>query len=281
MEFASRTVGMTSLMGRYDNIMKFFTRIQSAPSCASDLKSSMLTLEVLRLRLSRWGDAVGLSGDVANLKCLGARAESRKHIYFAKEILDTVGSRFEELARAAEHHAVDDEDVQVPDSDSTDHGILIRRLRGVSNDRLCNSNTLEKGRRLLKFDRFCHRSFRRQCKLSMAQVKWTVDSDDHLKKLITDLVISVRLLELKLESMCPGRHALIPSLCDIEVRQLIRNNPISPAQLALLKDATMFPDTPFEDAILREEKRAAAARVQSNNKGTAGSSLKFDKNNRF
>ncbi|KAM0701539.1 hypothetical protein Q7P35_006798 [Cladosporium inversicolor] len=257
MEFASRTVCMISLMGRYDNIVKFFTRVQNIACCASALGPEMLRLELLRLRISRWADDVGLSGNVANLHGLRARAESRRYIFHAKETLD------EAIAKVVRDREVEHEVANQSKKDSVDREILIQRLRSVSNSRLCNSNTLSKGRWFLKFDRFCHRSFRRQCELSIAQDKWIVHVYGDLDKLTKDLTVSVKDLELGLESSCSNSHAHISPSCDYEVRQLLRHL-LSPAQITFLKDSTTFPDVPLEEAILREEKSVGEPQVQSN-----------------
>jgi hypothetical protein len=282
MRSASRTVGMVSLMGRYDNIMKFFTRVQSEASCASDLESQMLDLEVLRLQFSRLGEAVRLSGNNANLKALGARVENRKHVSRAMEALDDIATHFEEFSKTVEHHEVQDDVARVPDSSATDQEILAHGLRGISNGRLCNTNTLNKGRWLLKFDMFCHKSFRRQCQLSMSQAKWIVHTQDEVYRLTDVLRFYVKDLESSLESMSPTNHARISQLCEFEVQRLLRRNSLNSSQLFVLDSlAKAFSDYPLEEAIYREEKNTATANARSNVGGTAGSGLQFDRRNRF
>jgi len=282
MEIASRTVGMVSLMGRYDNIMKFFTRVQREAGGSSNLDSDLLDLEVLRLRVSRWGEASWLSGNVANLRGLSSRAGSRKHVSRAMEILDDIATHFEDFAKTAEHHEVEDEVPDVSDSDSTNEQILTRRLRGISNGRLSNTNILAKGRWLLKFDQFCHKSFHRQCQLSTTQAKWIVQNEDDLQGLIGELKHSVKDLEISLKALCPRNHARISQLCNSEVQNLRRHNPLSFSQLVLLYTvAAASVDIPLKDAILREEKNSAPANVHTNVGGTAGSRLQFDSSNRI
>jgi hypothetical protein len=59
MEPAGLTIGIVSLVSVLENAITCFLRVRMAKSFGPDLQLYVVRLEVLHLRLIRWGEAVG------------------------------------------------------------------------------------------------------------------------------------------------------------------------------------------------------------------------------
>ena len=70
MEAASFAVGLIALAGLFNNAVDCFEYVQLGRRFGADFQTSLLKLDNARLRLSRWGQAVGLSGDLGNVQSL-------------------------------------------------------------------------------------------------------------------------------------------------------------------------------------------------------------------
>lgn len=55
-------IGALGLASPFNNAVDWFEHVYVARNCASRLQTHMLKLDNAQLRLTRWGDAVGLSG---------------------------------------------------------------------------------------------------------------------------------------------------------------------------------------------------------------------------
>jgi len=253
MKVAGITISMVSLVGRFENVMKLFTHVNIVDLPASDLGESMLRLAVLRLWFARWGAAIGMSGNVTHLKQLGDEVQNFEDISKARDLLDQIASRFEDLANITRDHEVEARANQAPNDDSRDQATLIDRMRRIWKSYRCKPDTLKKAKWLFIFERIRHRSFRRQCKLSEAQVTWVMDEKDKLKELNHDLSDMMR----QLHDLFPEFLARRKELYEREARWLLRQDWLTPSLLYSLKCATVGFDVVLCDAIVKQESRIA------------------------
>ncbi|MDI1491248.1 MAG: hypothetical protein OHK93_002456 [Ramalina farinacea] len=95
METAGLAVGALSLAGLFNNAVQCFEFVQLGRSFGKDFETSQLKLECARLRLSRWGAALGLGEDLQNEMLLEARLGSQVTEQ-AKQLLGQTLAVFEE-----------------------------------------------------------------------------------------------------------------------------------------------------------------------------------------
>jgi hypothetical protein len=80
MEVAGLAASMVALAGLFNNALDCFEYIQLGRSFGTDFQTSLLKLDNPRLRLSRWGQAIGLSGDLANAESLHEATVTKDNI---------------------------------------------------------------------------------------------------------------------------------------------------------------------------------------------------------
>lgn len=245
MEVAGLIVGIASLIGLFENAMTFFTYVQSAGSSAEDSEYCMVRLELLHLRLSRWRAAVGLSEEVGELKDLQARALAKEDVSAAKKVLSQIASRFEDVAKITARAGSQKMIAEASEDNSDDQETLLQSMRRISSSRQCQPSTLEKSKWILLFEKIRHKSFRRQCELSAAKVKWVLYGKDKLVSLIGDLATLIS----ELEDIFPRDIALFEPLRDRDAAQLVRLERRDPSHFSLLKYAMAELDAKLEETI--------------------------------
>jgi Prion-inhibition and propagation len=86
-----KPVGLTAspfhLVDLFNNAIDWFEYIQLARNFGTTFQSSLLKLDIERLRLSRWGKAIGISGDVSDLQLLQCSSISEYEIKEAEDLL--------------------------------------------------------------------------------------------------------------------------------------------------------------------------------------------------
>jgi len=90
MEPAGLTVGVLALAGLFNNAVDCFEYVQVGRNFKKDFTTSNLRLDNAQLRLSRWGQAVGFSGDLSNAQELNTTFGSSNNASKVKERLEQI-----------------------------------------------------------------------------------------------------------------------------------------------------------------------------------------------
>lgn len=265
MELKGVDASIASLAGPFRNIMSFFTYIQSASSCAYELEDCMLSIGILHLRFSRWGAAIKLSSEVTNIKDLHAAVRKRKDVSTAREKLAEMASEFESIARITKDQETEEDDTSATDNQPMTSGGLIQQMRQLTDARRCKAETLHKVRWYTVLEKICHRSFRRQCRLSAANVAWFFCKEDKLE--LTKRTNELAKLIGQLEKLIPGESGITTSCCNEEVALLVREAPSDSQQRSQLKRAMAGLDPILERAMARSEDGTSPSVLPVNQNG--------------
>ncbi|KAF4953452.1 hypothetical protein FSARC_12389 [Fusarium sarcochroum] len=102
MEATGLVVGIVGLAGLFNNAIDWFDYIQIGKSFGTKVETSLLKLDNARLKLSRWGDAAGLSGGVDNATSLPPSIGSLAEIRQAERNLGQIVKLFEDARKVSE-----------------------------------------------------------------------------------------------------------------------------------------------------------------------------------
>jgi hypothetical protein len=250
MEMPGVDASIASLVGPFQNIMSFFTHIRSAKRPTPELQERMVSIGILHLRFSRWGAAINLCDKITNLKDLHAAVQEWGDVSRAKTKLASIANELERFSTRTRGRS-SWEGV----ASSMTSGVLIQEIRQLADSRQCKAKTLRKVVLYLIFEKICHRSFRRQCKLGAAKVNWVfceADEDD-----LDTLAIRLSRLIGELEGLIPGKNSIITSCYDKELTWLLPEAPSGSQQLSQLIPAMRRFDARFERARRRREEGAS------------------------
>jgi hypothetical protein len=216
MEPVSLGVSVVALVSLFDSALNCFKHVKVAKSFGSDYQTYVLRLQNLRLRLSRWGEAVGLGKQSTANDRPRATALSKSEVEQAKELVGHIIRLFSDTEELAEKYAAKQSDLVVVDEDTDglrDVGKLCQKMRDIC--------------------------FRRQRESSAAtKAKWSIFSKDKF----IELVGNIQSLIDDLVNLFPAetRVSMEQNLCDQEAREL-RDEKALPAlqTLALTQDVRL------------------------------------------
>ncbi|KAF2734182.1 hypothetical protein EJ04DRAFT_512682 [Polyplosphaeria fusca] len=235
MEPVSLAVSVGALAGLFNNAVDCFEYVQLGRSFGTDFQTSLLKLDNARLRLSRWGQAVGLSGNLEYARSLQEAAVSKENIDQAEEVLGQIIKLF------AEAEGISTEYKRSANSDDRNFAILEAH---ADMDDL--GQTLHEKMRELCIKRQNGTTLRKK-------VKWALYEEKHFKKLLKDIVDLVSdLLEV-----FPAVKQEQLKLCEIEVSE------IGMEFLSVLLDIVRAQDKDLEAAI------SAAMKSEQSKQGAA------------
>ncbi|OAG06629.1 uncharacterized protein CC84DRAFT_1162983 [Paraphaeosphaeria sporulosa] len=205
MEPVGLTVGVVSLASLFNNAVDCFEYVQLGRNIGKDFQTSMLKLDNARLRLSRWGKAVSLSGDIAEVQSLESTALSAEDVPVAESLLGKILDLFadaEEVSVKFKSRAVATDSSLIVHDAQTDLDLVHRTLH-------------EKMRDL---------SIRRQNKTPLRhKVKWALYEKKHFQRLIEDIIELVNAL---VETFPAVRQAQ-RDLCSVEASEIGTNGSLS------------------------------------------------------
>ncbi|KAG8525685.1 uncharacterized protein KY384_000445 [Bacidia gigantensis] len=95
MEPAGLTVGVLALAGLFSNAIQCFEFVQLGRNFGKSFQINQLKLDNARLRLSRWGNAIGLSNDLQGARSLEERFGSQ-NVGHARSLLEQILGLFAE-----------------------------------------------------------------------------------------------------------------------------------------------------------------------------------------
>jgi hypothetical protein len=97
MEPAGLAVGIVALAGLFNNAVDCFEYVQLGSAFGTDFQVSLLKLDILRLRLSRWGKSVGLDGDLSNAHAIKLATGPPEDIEKAGNVLGQIMDLFTKM----------------------------------------------------------------------------------------------------------------------------------------------------------------------------------------
>jgi hypothetical protein len=200
MEVAGLVTGVIALVGLFNNAVDCFEYIQIGRNFGKDFQTNLLKLDVARLKLTRWGKAVGISSidEVSSLqKTLLSKDDIEKAEELIGQILDLfadaegVSVRYKKRISPTKSLAILDSNTELDENSASLHNAL-RQL-----------------------------AIQRQGKTGLRQkAKWALYEEKHFTRLIED----VRTLVTDLVEAFPAVEDAQKQLSETEVVQLKNNN---------------------------------------------------------
>jgi hypothetical protein len=198
MEVAGLAASMVALAGLFNNALDCFEYIQLGRSFGTDFQTSLLKLDNARLRLSRWGQAIGLSGDLANAESLHEATVTKDNIRKAEIAL----GQLQELFSRTEHISTKYKYSARPD----DSNIATLDVHADMDD--LGQTLHEKMRKLC---------INRQNRSTLFQkTKWALYEEKHFNRLIEDIIELVD----GLVELFPAVRQEQLKLCEVEVSEI-------------------------------------------------------------
>lgn len=232
MEAAGLTVGVVALAGLFNNAVDCFDYVQAGRSFGKNSQICLTKLSNAQLRVSRWGESVGLS-DLQNIQTLNGVFRDDQHVPEAQHLLGQILTLFAEAEGTSQKLTPTARlySTQIASSDST---ALVK---------------LSDEMRQLAIKRQNHTSLK-------AKAKWALGQEKNFRRLLEDIIDLVK----DLEDLFPAQVAKRQELCVQEV-QTIKAAEVS----AELKDIASSPDV--SDTLLLQ----AIELVQKGQKPIVGS----------
>ena len=227
MEPVSLAVSIASLAPLFQTALDCFQYVQLGKSFSTDFQTCLLQLDNIQLRLSRWGQAIGIGADTESTLSLSGTSISPEDQRRAETILGHVISLFkdaESVSRRLEGKSSDVQQMQAHESLEGVIASLHKRMRGIC--------------------------LRRQGKTSIdTKTKWALHERDHLIHLIE----SVQTLVTDLIDLFPSTEKRERIFCDEEVAELRDES-----ELPVLIEVAGKLDQPLKEAIERLQKQVVS-----------------------
>lgn len=225
MEPIGLTAGFLNLAGLLNNAIDWFEYIQLAQNFGTTFQSSLLKLDIERLRLSRWGKAMGINSDVDHTQSLEGTSISEHEMKKAEQLLGMIIKLLEDAREVSEKFVRNlrhsEEALQVGDAQAELEPIAFSLHNKMRN--LC---------------------LRRQSRTGLQRkIKWALYEERHFRKLISDVGDLIN----NLVTLFPSIHPAQQRLCEAEVNELGTDE----KALVILRDAAAEHDTDLEAAIKR------------------------------
>lgn len=149
MEAVSLGVSVVALASLFETALDCFKHVKVAKSFGSDYQTYVLRLQNLRLRFSRWGEAVGIGSEVAGTNQLKTTALSEPDVEQAEALVNHIISLFSEAEELAERYSGKQGDLVSIDNDAEgmgDIGKLCQKMRDICLRRQRNTSTMKKAK---------------------------------------------------------------------------------------------------------------------------------------
>lgn len=216
MEPVSLGVSLIALAGLFDNALNSFKHIKVAKSFGSDYQTYVLRLQNLRLRLSRWGEAVDLGKPSTAVGHFRTSALSESKMKQAETLVGHIIQLFSDTEELAEKYVGKESDLVAIDEDTIDLG--------------------DAGKLCQKMRNICTRRQRESS--AAAKAKWSLFSKDKF----VELVGNIQSLVDDLVDLFPveTRVSIEENLCDQEAKELRDEKALPTLQaLALTQDVRL------------------------------------------
>lgn len=224
MEPTGLTVSILALAGLFNNAVDCFEYVQIGRSFGVNFQTSVLKLDNVRLRLSRWGQSVGLSGDLNDVQSLHQTLGSAEHVEQADRLLGLILQLF-----------ADAEGISTKFRDRNKSKNTSLEVNNTKTDLEPMPAILHQKMREL--------SVKRQNRAGLRQkAKWALYEEKHFRRLIEDVTDLVD----DLVDLFPAAQASQQELCKIEVSELSTDE-----NLPVLKDIAANLDRDLEAAVTK------------------------------
>ncbi|KAI4617146.1 uncharacterized protein J4E87_008386 [Alternaria ethzedia] len=223
MEPASLAVGIVALATTFNNAVDCFEYVQLGRAFGNDFQTSLIRLGNERLRVSRWGQAVGLSGDIKNASNVMLATAPPEDVTAANKVLKQILGLFAEAERVSAKYTnrTGEADQSLATLDSATD------MDPVGQSLVAQMRTL---------------SINRQNKTPLTRkAKWALYEKKQFNELIQDIANLVK----DLVQLFPAAHEERRRLCRSEVSEIKSSD----ARLAL-KDVAALEDKELEEAIV-------------------------------
>lgn len=213
MEPVSLSVSVVALATIFDSALNCFKHVKVAKSFGSDYQTYILRLQNLRLRLSRWGETVGLGRKPTVIEQSAAGALPDSQLKQAEEVVGHIIRLFSDGRELADKYAGNAGDLVVIDEDAQglgDTAILCQKMRKICLRRQRQTNVARKA----KWSLFSREKFS--------------ELVDNIQKLIDDLE-NVFLAETRVSKEA--------ALCEQEAKELRDEKALLELQDIALKQA--------------------------------------------
>ena len=222
-EPASLTIAsVLALAGLFNDAIDCFEYVQFGRNFGKDFQTDLIKLDDARLRLSRWGESVGLNVEIRSqdMAALKPKLSSDEAVKDATERLQQISELFDVAKEASD---------KLMPRPSNDDPVF------QGSDMQSLASTLHGQMRQLSLNRRNPKS-----KASLRQrVHWALYDKNHFERLIKDIIDLVS----GLTELFPAAKSSQQTLCKAEVDQ------IDKAALAVLKQAISGQDSDLEKAL--------------------------------
>ncbi|KAG9511495.1 hypothetical protein KCV07_g10133, partial [Aureobasidium melanogenum] len=224
MEPAGLAIGVAAIAGLFNNAVDCFGYVQLGRNLEKDLATCVLKLGDARLGLSRWGQAVGLSGDLGN-------TEELHPIFRAEETNKNAQERLGHILKLF----ADAENISHKFQSGNKSNKKALQLYSLSGDLDPEIDSIRDKLRAL--------SVKRQNDTSLKhKAKWALYEEKHFRKLIEDISSTID----GLIGLVPSAVPLQRRLCDQEAADLVTQE-----TRQILRDIAAEQDKFLETAIAR------------------------------
>ena len=231
METAATAVGIVSLISLFSNAVDCFEYVQLGRSFGHSFETKQLKLDIARLRLSRWGQSVGINGNLKDVQSLDQTSVSVVNRDKAEEILGQIEALFTKAQKRStgyKNTARSEATNPLEHNPETD-------LRSV---------TSSLHRKMSQI------SINRQDRTRLTKkAKWVLYEERHFERLIEDITNLVN----GLVELFPAAESSQRGLCRQEVSELGTNE-----DLPLLRDLANIVDSNLEAAVTEALKNSTA-----------------------
>ncbi|KAL9611365.1 MAG: hypothetical protein Q9167_003984 [Letrouitia subvulpina] len=249
MEPASLAVGVLAISGLFNNAIDCFEYVQIGRNFGQGYQTGLLKLDGARLRLSRWGESIGVSGELKDTKSLQA-LKSAENVNKAEQILGQILELF---------------------ADAEGISAKFKNRGGRSKQELLVHDTetdLEPAT-LSLHNKMRDLSIKRQNQTRLRQkAKWALYEGKHFKRLIEDITSLVN----DLIDLFPAAQASQKTLCQAEIAEMNAKE-----NLPMLGAIVQYQDKLLEETIV-EAMNQKAPRLNISFLGSYNSGLQLVNN---
>lgn len=215
MEAAGLATGVLALAGLFNNAVDCFEYVQLGRNFGSNFQTSVLKLDDARLRLSRWGESLGLSGDLKDGLPIQHTLTSAQDVEKARDRLGQILHLFADAEHVSSRFKPDFIDDPIDSLNPTAANLHIK-MRDLALKRQNNTSLRQKA-------------------------KWALYEEKRFRKLIEDITDLIT----GLSELFPAAQSSQRALCESEVSEMGVDN------LPLLKEAVAGQDAYLETTIAK------------------------------
>lgn len=250
MEPAGLAAGVLSLAGLFSNAVDCFEYVQIGRNLSKDFQTRQLKLDNARLRLSRWGEAMGLSGDMGDSQHLQRTLGSSLDVESANARLEHIIKLFADAAEV---------------SSKFETGTTTTSAHALA----CNTAADLEPAAASLHHKMNELSIRRQNKTSLKQrAKWALHEEKHFTRLVEDITVLVN----GLTELFPGSKQTQQVLCEGEVAELGHQS------VPLLENIVNVQDKDLEAAMVKalEKTGTQSSKVVFSGQNNSGFQMGFN-----